>query len=138
MDIHGRYTEVLIRWMERIASGEPPLIFGDGKQTMDFVYIDDVARANLLALQSDASDQVFNIASGVETSLIELADVLLRVMQSNLKPVFGPERKVNPVSRRLADTSKAEELLGFRARVDLTEGLTRLVDWWRINRAVVQ
>jgi UDP-glucose 4-epimerase len=138
MDIHGKYTEVLIRWMERIASGEPPLIFGDGLQTMDFVYIDDVARANVLALQSDLADDVFNVASGTETSLNELAEALLRIMRSNLKPEYGPERKVNPVPRRLAGTSKAEELLGFRARVSLEEGLTRLVDWWRANRAVVQ
>lgn len=138
MDIHGKYTEVLIRWMERIAAGEPPLIFGDGQQTMDFVYIEDVARANVLALQSELADDVFNVASGTETSLNQLADALLRVMQSNLKPEYGPERKVNPVPRRLADTSKAEELLSFQARVGLDEGLTRLVDWWRANRTAVQ
>jgi UDP-glucose 4-epimerase len=73
MDIHGKYTEVLIRWMERIDAGQPPLIFGDGKQTMDFVYIDDVARSNILALASDISDDVFNVANGTETSLNELA-----------------------------------------------------------------
>jgi UDP-glucose 4-epimerase len=138
MDLHGKYTEVLIRWMERIASGEPPLILGDGSTTMDFVYIDDIARANVLALQSDLKDDVFNVASGVETSLNELADALLRVMGSNLKPEYGPERKVNPVSRRLADTTKAEDVLGFRAKVDLNEGLERLVAWWRVNRAVFQ
>ncbi len=138
MDVHGKYTEVLIRWMERIASGEPPLIFGDGEQSMDFVYIEDIARANVLALQSDIGDDVFNVASGVETSLNHLANALLRVMKSNLKPEYGPERKVNPVSRRLGDTSKAEALLGFRAEVDLEEGLTRLVDWWRSNRTVLQ
>ena len=138
MDIHGKYTEVLIRWMERIAAGEPPLIFGNGQQTMDFVYIEDVARANVLALQSELADDVFNVASGTETSLNQLADALLRVMQSNLKPEYGPERKVNPVPRRLADTTKAEELLGFHARVGLDEGLTRLVDWWRANRTAVQ
>ncbi len=138
MDLHGKYTEVLIRWMERINSGEPPLILGDGSTTMDFVYIDDIARANVLALQSDLKDDVFNVASGVETSLNELADALLRVMGSNLKPEYGPERKVNPVSRRLADTTKAEDVLGFRAKVDLNEGLERLVAWWRVNRAVFQ
>ena len=136
MDIHGKYTEVLIRWMERIANGQPPLILGDGKQTMDFVYINDVARANILALQSDVSDDVFNVASGEETSLNELAAALLKVMGSDLQPEYGPERKVNPVSRRLADTSKAERLLGFKAGVGLEEGLTRLVNWWRANREV--
>jgi UDP-glucose 4-epimerase len=134
MDLHGKYTEVLIRWMDRIASGDPPLILGDGSTTMDFVYIDDIARANVLALQSDISDEVFNIASGTETSLNELAASLLRVMGSNLAPEYGPERKVNPVSRRLADITKAEERLGFRSTVELEDGLRRLVSWWRENR----
>jgi nucleoside-diphosphate-sugar epimerase len=138
MDIHGKYTEVLIRWMERIASGQPPLILGDGTQTMDFVYIDDVARSNVLSLASDVDDDVFNVASGTETSLNELAAALLKVMGSDLEPEYGPERKVNPVSRRLADISKAERLLGFRSEVDLEEGLSRLVDWWRANRKAVQ
>jgi UDP-glucose 4-epimerase len=138
MDIHGRYTEVLIRWMERIASGEPPLILGDGSTTMDFVYIEDVARANVQALLSDLGDEVFNVGSGTETSLNELANALLWVMKSNLKPIYGPERKVNPVARRCADTTKAAELLGFRTSIDLEEGLRRLVDWWRANRTVMQ
>src|SRR5262245_44733205 len=136
MDIHGKYTEVLIRWMERIAAGQPPLILGDGTQTMDFVYIEDVARANILALQSDVADEVFNVGSGTETSLNELAAALLATMNSTLRPEYGPERKVNPVPRRLADTAKAERVLSFRARVDLREGLARLVEWWRANATV--
>jgi UDP-glucose 4-epimerase len=88
MDIHGKYTEVLIRWMERIAASEPPLILGDGSTTMDFVYVEDVARANVLALQSDIGDDVFNVASGTETSLNQLADALLWVMGSNLKRLW--------------------------------------------------
>jgi len=135
MDIHGKYTEVLIRWMERINSGIPPLILGDGKQTMDFVYIEDIARSNVLALTSDVTDDVFNVASGEETSLNGLAAALLKVMGSDLQPEYGPERKVNPVSRRLADTSKAEKVLGFRAAVPLEEGLERLVKWWHENKA---
>ncbi len=134
MDIHGKYTEVLIRWMERIENGQPPLILGDGSTSMDFVYIDDVARANVLGLKSDVTDEVFNVASGVETDLNELARALMRVMGVRMEPEYGPARKVNPVSRRLADTSKAERLLGFKAQVDLDEGLRRLVSWWRANR----
>lgn len=137
MDIHGKYTEVLIRWMERIASGVPPLILGDGKTTMDFVYIDDVAHSNVLALASDVTDEVFNVACGTETSLNELAAALLKVMGSDLQPEYGPERKVNPVSRRLADVAKAERLLGFRAEVSLEEGLRRLVAWWQDHREQV-
>lgn len=137
MDIHGKYTEVLIRWMERIAAGDPPLILGDGTQTMDFVYIDDIARANVLALSSDCSDEVFNVASGVETSLLELAKALGRVMGSSVTPVHGPERSVNPVPRRLASTVKAEQMLGFKAQIELKHGLEQLVRWWQENRESV-
>lgn len=138
MDIYGKYTEVLIRWMERIAAGQPPLILGDGTQTMDFVYIEDIARSNILALQSDVSDEVFNVASGQETSLNDLAAALLKVMGSDLKPEYGPERTINSVSRRLADTTKAERMLGFKTAVGLEEGLAILVDWWRANKDGVQ
>ncbi|HXZ27372.1 MAG TPA: NAD-dependent epimerase/dehydratase family protein [Terriglobales bacterium] len=134
MDLHGVYTEVLIRWMERIAAGQPPLIFGDGRQTMDFIYIEDVARANLLAAESAVDGEVFNVASGVETSLQELAATLLRVMGSSLQVEYAAERKVSPVARRLADTRAARERLGFAAQVPLEEGLRRLVAWYQEER----
>jgi UDP-glucose 4-epimerase len=134
MDVHGKYTEVLIRWMERLEAGQPPLILGDGKTTMDFVYVEDIARANVLGLGSDVSDEVFNVASGTETSLNDLAAALERVMGASIPPEYGPERKVNAVPRRLASTEKAERMLGFRAEVTLEEGLRRLVVWWRAQR----
>ncbi len=130
MDVFGKYTEVLIRWLDRLDADKPPLIFGDGKQTMDFVYVGDIARANLLAMQGDVSDEVFNVASGTETSLAELLDVLLRATgKTHIRPEYRPERSVNPVPRRLADTSKAARLLGFRTEVDLDQGIARLVQW---------
>ncbi|HEX4791731.1 MAG TPA: NAD-dependent epimerase/dehydratase family protein [Actinospica sp.] len=136
MDVHGLYTEVLIRWMERIERGEPPLIFGDGSQTMDFVHVADIARANLLAAQAPLTDEVFNVACGVETSLLELAEALLRTMGADGMAVeHGPERAVNGVTRRLADTASAAERLGFGARIGLADGLSDLVDWWRAERA---
>ncbi|MFF2053450.1 NAD-dependent epimerase/dehydratase family protein [Leifsonia sp. NPDC058194] len=131
MDVHGLYTEVLVRWMERIADGKPPLIFGDGLQTMDFVVASDVARANLLAAASDIHEGVYNVASGVETSLLGLAEALLAAMDSDLPVEHGPERAVNGVTRRLADTSAASRHLGFTAEVPLEQGLRDLVDWWR-------
>jgi UDP-glucose 4-epimerase len=134
MDIHGKYTEVLIRWMERLGAGQPPLILGDGTQTMDFVYVEDIARANVLALASDISDEVFNVASGVETSLNDLAAALSRVMGVRATPEYGPVRAVNAVPRRLASTEKARQMLGFEASVPLDEGLSRLVEWWRAER----
>ena len=138
MDIYGVYTEVLVRWMERIVAGQPPLIFGDGAQSMDFVYIDDIARANILAAQSDVTDEVFNVASGEETSLLELAHALLDAMGSDLEPEFGPERTVNIAARRLASTTAARERLGFVAEVDLHEGLRRLVQWWTSERTATE
>ncbi|MFI8535783.1 SDR family NAD(P)-dependent oxidoreductase [Streptomyces aquilus] len=139
MDIHGLYTEVLIRWMERIEAGEPPLILGDGTQTMDFVDVRDIARANVLAAESEITDEVFNVASGTETSLRELADGLLEAMGAEgLEPVHGPARAVNGVSRRLADTSRAAERLGFTAQIDLRTGLKDLVEWWRAEREAAQ
>jgi nucleoside-diphosphate-sugar epimerase len=134
MDIFGLYTEVLIRWMERIESGTPPLILGDGLQTMDFVHVADIARANILAAEADVTDEVFNVASGTETSLKELAQALSDVMKSDLPPEHGPARAVNGVTRRLADTSAAAAKLGFRAEIGLREGLQGLVDWWRASR----
>ncbi len=131
MAVDGKYTEVLIRWMQHIDSGVGPLILGDGLTTMDFVHCEDVARSNVLALASDVEDDVFNIASGVETSLAELANALLAVMGSDLTPKHGPERVINAVSRRWADVSKAERELKFRAEIGLEEGLAGLVDWWR-------
>lgn len=135
MDIYGAYTEVLIRWMDRILEGKPPLIFGDGKQTMDFVFVEDIARANLLAAEADVSDEVFNVACGVETSLNDLAYALMRVMGVDMHPEYGPERKVNPVPRRLASTVLARDRIGFEAQIDLEEGLRRLVAWWRSQKS---
>lgn len=129
MDVHGKYTEVLIRWLDRIGAGQPPIIFGDGSQTIDLVYIDDVTDANIMAMESDVRDDAFNVASGVETSLLGLLQVLLRVTESTLQPEFLPERSVNPVPRRLADIRKAEDLLGFKAKISVEEGLKRLIKW---------
>ncbi|MET3899015.1 UDP-glucose 4-epimerase [Devosia sp. UYZn731] len=134
MDVYGAYTEVLIRWMERIAAGLPPIIMGDGTQTMDFVHVRDIARANVLAATSDATDAVFNVASGTETSLSDLARILLGVMGSSLTPIHEAARKVNPVARRLASTEKAEREIGFRSQISIEEGMADLVSWWRAER----
>ncbi len=131
MDVHGLYTEVLVRWMERIVDGQAPLIFGDGKQTMDFAYTVDIARANILAAASDVNEGVYNIARGEEVSLLGLAETLLHVMGSDLDVEHGPERAVNGVVRRLADVSAAERDLGFVAEIPLEEGLRDLVTWWQ-------
>ncbi|MDT7787273.1 MAG: UDP-glucose 4-epimerase [Pseudonocardiales bacterium] len=134
MDVHGLYTEVLIRWMERIADGKSPLIFGDGAQTMDFVHVHDIARANILAAKAPVTDTVYNIASSQETSLKQLALALLAAMDSGLPLEHGPERKVNGVTRRLADISAAATDLGWKPEIEMDGGLRDLVKWWRSEK----
>jgi UDP-glucose 4-epimerase len=129
MDLTGVYTEVLIRWLDAIEAGRPPLIFGDGEQSMDFVYVDDVARANLLALASDVSDNVFNVGTGIQTTLNELCVALLKLTGSTLKPEYRPARAVANVSRRQAAIDRAAILLAFRASTSLEDGLRRLIQW---------
>jgi UDP-glucose 4-epimerase len=136
MDIQGAYTDLLIRWMDRLAHRQPCIVAGDGKETMDFVYVEDIACASILAASSEVTDEVINIASGVETSLNELAATLGRVMGSSLSPEHRPSRKPISVPRRFGDTSKAERLLGFCAQTPLEEGLCRLVSWWERQRAL--
>lgn len=132
MDVTGAYTEVFIRWLDCVARNVPPQIHGDGSATMDFIYIEDIARANILAMQSDRVDDAYNVASGVETSLLELWQAIQRVTGAHhLHPEFHPPRKTNPVPRRLADTRRARADLGFVAETPLDEGLQRLADWAR-------
>ena len=129
MDMTGVYTEVLIRWLDAIDNNTPPLIFGDGSQSMDFVYVEDVARANLLAAETDIADDVFNIGSGTQTSLYELCMLLLKLTGSSQRPEFRAPRSVGHVQRRRAAIDKAEKLLGVRSTVSLEQGLQELIDW---------
>ena len=129
MDTTGAYTEVLIRWLDAIEAGTPPLIFGDGQQSMDFVFVDDVARANLAAARSDINDDAFNVGTGIQTSLKELCHLVLRLTESTLQPEYREARKVGNVQRRRASIEKAEKMLGFRASVPLEQGLCELIRW---------
>ncbi len=131
MDAWGVYTEVLIRWLQRLEQGRAPIIFGDGLQTMDFVHVRDIARANILAMKSSATDTVCNVATGIETSLAQLCTALCAAADhGDLRPVFEPARKVNPVTRRLGGIEHAREAIGFTHTIDLHEGLKSLVDWF--------
>jgi UDP-glucose 4-epimerase len=136
MDIVGVYTEVLIRWLDAIEANQPPLIFGDGTQSMDFVFVGDVARANVLAAQSDVTDEVFNVGTGTQTSLSELCDLLLQLSDSPLRPERREARQVANVQARRAGVEKAARLLEFRANVSLQEGLQELIRWRHSLRAV--
>lgn len=139
MDTDGKYTEVMIKWLDCIRDGKNPLIYGDGSTTMDFVYVKDIAKANIAALQADVSDEAFNIGNCEETSLSGLLDTLLKVNHSVLTPEFREENTVNPVSRRLANIEKAKSLLGFTPSINLETGLKELSEWYfdkqKINSA---
>ena len=130
MDVHGAYTEVMIRWLDRLIRGDTPVIFGDGKQTMDFVHVADVARAYILAALSDADDDMLNVGFGQETSLLDLCHLLCEAAgRGDVQPTFEPARRVNGVTRRLSSTARAEEVLGFRAGIPLAQGLRSLIAW---------
>jgi UDP-glucose 4-epimerase len=90
----------------------------------------------VLAAEADVTDRVYNVASGTEVSLRGLAEALLRTMGSDLDVEYGPERAVNGVTRRLADTSAATRDLGFTAEIGLEEGLAELVEWWQAEKAL--
>lgn len=130
MDVTGAYTEVFIRWLDCAEKGIRPQIHGDGSATMDLVYVGDIARANILALKSDRTDDVYNVASGTETSLLDLWQAIQSLTGAyHIQPEFHPPRKVNAVARRLADVRRAREEIGFVAETSLADGLREFADW---------
>jgi UDP-glucose 4-epimerase len=136
MDYKGTYVSVIMKVLDRIEAGLPPIIFGDGSQAYDFVHVGDVARANILALQADATDEFFNIGIGVKTTIRELVGMLLEITGSNLEPEYRPQEQMF-VTHRVGSTDKAERLLDFRATIPLEEGLRSVVEWRRSDQAGV-
>lgn len=134
MDYRGAYVMVIMNWLRLIEAGEAPLIYGDGSETLDLVYVEDVARANIMMLKSPVTNEAFNVCAGKETSLAELADIILRVMKSTLKPGHK-ERDSKLVTRRYGCPKKAREMLGFEAKVSVEEGISKVIDWWRKDKA---
>jgi nucleoside-diphosphate-sugar epimerase len=130
MDYKGTYVSVIMKVLDRIDAGEPPVIFGDGSQAYDFVHVADVARANILALKSDATDANYNIGTGVKTTIRELVDSLLEVTGSDLQPEYRPQEQMF-VTHRVGSTEAAERDLGFQAQIPYEEGLRSVVQWRR-------
>ena len=126
MDDRGAYVSVIVKVLDRIESGQPPLVFGDGSQSYDFVHVEDVARANVLALKSDATDVFLNVGTGVSTTISELVGQLLALTGSELQPEYVPEQRMF-VRNRVGATEAAERTIGFRANVGLEEGLVSLL-----------
>ncbi len=128
MDYHGTYVSVIMKAMDNILAGKPPIIFGDGSQMYDFIYVRDVAKANVLGMKADCEDEFFNIGMGVGTTINELVDMLLELMGSDMKPEYKPQAQ-SFVTHRIGSTEKAEKLIGFTAQTPLLEGLRRVVEW---------
>ena len=121
---HAYYTTVIISFIKRIINKEPPVIDGKGDQSMDFTHVSDVVRANILAMKSGAVNDVFNVGTGVSTSVAKLAEILINALNADVKPIFRPRDVV--CTRRQADTYKAEKLLGFKAKIKVVDGLTQV------------
>jgi UDP-glucose 4-epimerase len=139
MDYKGAYVSVIMKVLDKIAAGEAPVIFGDGTHAYDFIHVSDGARANLLALKSDAADVCVNVGTGVKTTIRDLVEELLSLTGSELVPNYSPEEHVF-VTHRVGSTELAEELTGFRAEIDYREGLRSVVEWRKNDqrRAVEQ
>jgi UDP-glucose 4-epimerase len=131
MSVEGKDTEVIIKWLEKIESGEPPVIHGDGSATIDWVNVKDAARASMLALKSDVNSEIINVASGKSVSLKELLELLIDLTGSKLNPVFAPARTVYSGAKRVGSTKKAKKCLGFETKINLKEGLAELIAWYR-------
>lgn len=130
MDTDGKYTEVMIKWLDCIRDNKAPVIHGDGSTSMDFIFVKDIAEANVKALLSEVTDENFNIGYSRETSLKELLEMMIKINNSKIKPLFTESNSVNPVSRRLSDNSKAKKLLNFTPGTKLEQGLKELSEWY--------
>ncbi len=127
-DYKGAYTAVMMKMLDRIRDGQPLVVYGDGAQTYDFIYVSDVARANVSAMKASATDSFYNIGFGVGTSVRELADLLLEITGTEVGIEYEPEGQTF-VTHRVGSVDRAKEELGFEATIELADGLRRLVDW---------
>ena len=127
-DYKGTYTSVIMKILDRIDRGAPPILYGDGSQSYDFIYVTDVARANLCALKSDAEDAFYNVGSGTRTSIKTLCEQILALTGSDLAIQYEPAGQTF-VTNRVGCTEKAARELGFTATVNLPDGLQRLLEW---------
>jgi len=136
-DYKGAYVAVMMKVLDRVDQGLPPLVYGDGSQQYDFVYVGDVARANICAMRADASGKNYNVGRGIGRSILELTELLLRLTGSTLPIEYQPAGQTF-VTNRIGSTAAAARDLGFRWQVDLEEGLQRLIEWRRADRMAVE
>lgn len=134
-DPGSQYSGVVSRFISALLSGERPVIYGDGEQSRDFTYIDNVVHANLNAATAPgAAGKVINVANGERITLNQLLHELKELTGNQHVTAEYLEPRVGDVRHSLADISMARELLGYESKVDLTEGLQRTIDWWKTSR----
>jgi len=133
MDYKGTYVSVIMKVLDKIDAGERPVIFGDGSQAYDFVHVGDVARANILAMKSDATDVSLNVGTGVKTSISELVDVLLEETGAGIEPEYRADEQMF-VTHRVGSTEQAQALIGFTAELPYREGLRSVIEWRRSDQ----
>ncbi len=137
-DYKGAYVSVIMKMLDAIDRGESPTIYGDGSEAYDFVYVEDCAKANILAMKAETTNKFYNIGSGKRTTLKELAQLLLELTGCD-KPIKYLPREDNTIVRnRVASTELAFKELNFSAQVDLGEGLKRLIEWRAKHKAEVE
>jgi UDP-glucose 4-epimerase len=139
-DQTAAYTGVIPIMLNKIDANEPPVINGDGTQAYDFIDVEDVARCNVLALQAEATDEFYNVGSGVQTSIKQLCDLILELKQSYLKVTYKPysaDDARRMVQNRIGCPKKAEADLGFKYRYELREGLQKLISWRESNKGQI-
>jgi UDP-glucose 4-epimerase len=127
-DYQGTYIAVIMKILDRLDKGLPPVVYGDGSQAYDFIYVGDCARANICAMRSNSTDAFYNVGTGIKTTIKELAELILEVTNSDLKIQYEPGGQTF-VKNRVGCPNKAETDIDFKARVDLKEGLQQLIQW---------
>lgn len=127
-DYKSTYTSVIMKVLDRIDEGKPPVVYGDGTQSYDFIHVTDVARANVCAMKSDATDEFYNVGRGEKTSIKELVDMILELTDPSMDIEYKPSGQTF-VTDRLGSTEKARDELGFEAEVGLREGLKTVIEW---------
>ncbi len=135
-DYHGAYIAVIMKILDRLDNGLAPIVYGDGSQAYDFIYVSDCGRANVCAMKSDATDQFYNVGTGIRTTIKELAEMILEVTGSSLKIQYEPGG-LTFVKNRIGCPVKAHTEIGFQAKLKLHEGLKQLITWRNNHKSEV-
>ena len=133
-DYHGAYVAVIMKMLDAIDKGKSPIIYGDGSESFDFIHVIDCARANIFAMQSKYNGEYYNIGTGIQTSLKQIAEKLLKIKKSNLKIEYKKRISNTFVKNRIGSITKAKKELDFKSEILLEDGLKSLIEWRDIDK----